>query len=350
MKILKKSELVLLFVFAILIFFDSCKNVRTQSFEAMDTVMRITVNADSRFISSKKADKAVSDSINKIQDLEKRISVTDSNSLVYQINHYDFSDNPENYFKMDGETCSLLKKSLEIAERTDGVFNPLLFPVTYAWGFTNGNYRIPSDEEICSLMNFTDYKKVKFLDDCVHLEQNMMLDFGAIAKGYTGDLIIELLKSQGVKSALLDFGGNVQAVGGKTDGSCWKVGVRCPWKDGVVAVLDVYDEAVITSGGYIRYFVGQDGKKYIHIFDGRTGKPAESDLLSATIVTGSGAYGDALSTTCFIYGKDEAVNFWRENKDFDMILITKDQSVYYTKNLYGKIQFLEDFKNIEVIE
>jgi len=337
MKLICKSVFCGLILVSLLLI-SSCKNSSVRNFEAMDTLMRVTVNG-------KNSEKLALACENRIKELESLLSVTDSQSDVYKMNHGQGSA-----VEVSEDTVTIIRKSLEVANASSGIFNPLFYPVTEAWGFTKNDYRIPSQSEINSLLELTDYSKVSIQDSFVQIEPNMKFDFGAIAKGYTGDEVIKLLKSKGIKSALLNFGGNVQALGTKPDGSVWKVGIQCPWNNEVAAALEVNNQAVITSGGYIRYFIGEDGKKYIHIFDGRTGYPAESDLLSATIVCDSGCYGDALSTTCFILGKDGAVDFWKKYKDFDMILITKDQSIYYTRNLAGKLHMMETFQNIEVIE
>lgn len=331
-------------IFCILIFilFVSCKSSENHSesktLEAMDTVFRILVFGQN-------SKKAVGDSVVKINELEKTFSVTDVESQIYGINH-----RTEPSVLISDDVKQVLDVSLRVAENSKGVFNPFMYPVTFAWGFTSGNYRIPADEEIKELLELTDYKDVLIDGNSLILKSGMMLDFGAVAKGYAGDQVISVLKQNGIKSALLDFGGNVQALGSKVDGSSWKIGIRCPWNEGVAAGLEIVDQAAITSGGYIRYFIGQDGKKYIHIFDGKTGRPAETDLLSVTIVCKSGSYGDALSTACFIMGKNGAIDFWRANKDFEMVLITQDHSIYYTGNLCERLQVIEEFHNIEVIE
>lgn len=333
-QILKLQAIV---VFIILIFV-SCKSSDTQTLEAMDTVMRIVANG-------KNSKQACVESVKKIKGLEKVFSVTDSESQLYEINHREVES-----VQISEDVKKILEASIAVANKSDGVFNPFMYPVTSAWGFTTGNYRIPAEEEIKELLLLVDYRNVLIDGNNLQLQSGMMLDFGAVAKGYTGDQVISILRQNGIKSALLDFGGNVQALGCKPDGSSWKIGIRCPWNDGVAAAIELNNKAAITSGGYIRYFIGDDGQRYIHIFDGTTGFPAESDLLSATIVCDSGTYGDALSTTCFILGKDKAVEFWRKSMDFDMILIGKDRSIYYTGNLYGNLQLIEEFQNIEVIE
>ena len=165
----------------------------------------------------------------------------------------------------------------------------------------------------------------------------MQLDFGALGKGYAGDRTVQFLKDKGITSALLDFGGNIQALGTKPDGSLWTIGIKNPWNDesnsSVICSLKISDKAVVTSGGYERFFIGTDGKKYIHIFDSKTGCPVQSDLESVSIVCPSGLYADALSTSLFVMGKNQAIAFWKQHQDFDFILLTKDKEMLYSEGL-----------------
>ena len=154
----------------------------------------------------------------------------------------------------------------------------------------------------------------------------------------------------GVKSAILDLGGNVQTIGSKPDGTAWQVGLQNPWGEGAVAALKIKNEAMITSGGYVRYFTGDDGKKYIHIMNGITGRPVENDIVSSTIVTETGTYADGLSTATYVLGKEKSIELWKKHKNFEMILLSPDKSICYTKGLEGKIDLLFDFTSVEVIK
>ena len=140
--------------------------------------------------------------------------------------------------------------------------------------------------------------------------------------------------SRSPSNALVDLGGNVQALGKKPDGSEWRIGIRDPEDEsGMLGVLSISNLAVITSGGYERYFE-ENGETYHHIIDPRTGYPAESGLLSVTIVSPDGTLADGLSTFLFIAGQEEAEEFWRSHKDrFEMILVLEDRSVLVTEGL-----------------
>ncbi len=287
-----------------------------------------------------------------ILKLENLISTTKKESQLYQLNHM---KNPK--LLLSPQTSQIILYSLQMAQKTDGALNPALYPITRAWGFTTEKYRVPSDQEIEALLPLTDFTKITFSPDQeneILLQPGMMLDLGALGKGYAGDLAIQILKENGIKSAILDLGGNIQTLGTKADGSPWAIGIKNPWGGNVVAGLSLSDMAVITSGGYERYFTADDGKDYIHIFDGKTGRPVNNDLASVTIVTQKGLYGDALSTALFVMGKTEAINYWKKHhtepgQNFDLLLITNDKELIYSPALQNKIQVLANFSKITVL-
>ena len=166
--------------------------------------------------------------------------------------------------------------------------------------------------------------------------KGMEIDLGGIAKGYTGDRVMQVFKKAGIYSGLISLGGNVQALGSKPDGSPWRVAIQDPQNElEYLGVLEISDKAVITSGGYERFFE-EDGVRYHHIIDPRTGYPADSGLISATIISEDGTLADGLSTSLFIMGKDEAEEFWRANSDkFDYILESADGRLYVTEGVVG---------------
>ena len=284
-----------------------------------------------------------------VERVEKIISTTIEGSDVYRINSKIGLDIAETF--VQPETAFLIKESQKFYKMTDGAFNPALFLVIREWGFTTGNYKVPEDGTVRELLALTDFSEVKIDGDCVYHPYGLQLDFGAIGKGYAGDKAIEILRAAGVSSALLDFGGNIQVLGSKPDGSDWTVGIKNPWGGDPVAAVKLRDACMITSGGYERFFTGEDGKKYIHIFDGKTGRPVDNELESVTIICREGLYGDALSTALFVMGLEKAVTFWQNSaRDFDFVIITKDKRLVYSAPLEKSITLLFDFNFVEVVE
>ena len=178
------------------------------------------------------------------------------------------------------------------------------------------------------MQSLIDYKKIVVNGDAIRLENGMQIDLGAVAKGYCSDKIVRYLREQNVESAILSLGGNVYALGKKSDGKKWKVAINDPVGNGYVGILEAEDLAVVTSGNYERYFE-KDGVRYGHILDPKTARPAESDLLSVSVVGKSGTLCDALSTALFVMGKEKACTFLQK-AEVDAILVTTDGRVLLT--------------------
>ncbi len=262
-----------------------------------------------------------------VRELEGLLSVTGPDSEIYALNHGGAAE-------LSSETEELLARALELCARTGGALDISIYPVLRAWGFTTGEYAVPSGDELAALLPLVDYTKVELDGSAACLPNGMEIDLGSVAKGYAGDTLAADLKQNGVTSALLDLGGSIQTVGAKPDGSPWRVAVRDPEGEGSVGVVSVTDRAVVTSGGYERYFE-QDGARYWHILDPGTGKPARNGLASVTVVGESGLVCDALSTALFVMGLDGALDHWRQHQDFEAIFVSEDGSVTVTAGLEG---------------
>ena len=232
---------------------------------------------------------------------------------------------------LSGDTAALLDRALQLCRRTDGALDVTIYPVVRAWGFTTGGSRVPDRAELDGLLERVDYARVSLSGSTLTLPEGMELDLGAVAKGYTGDVLMDLLEEAGVTSAIVELGGNVQALGSKPDGSPWRVAVQAP-EGGYAAALEIVDKAVVTSGGYQRFFE-QDGEIYWHIIDPAAGQPARSGLASVTIVAEEGTLCDGLSTALFVMGADRAAEFWRETGDFDFVLLDEEGGVTITEGL-----------------
>lgn len=306
-----------------------------KEFFAMDTYMTFAAYGDNAGEALEKAEK-------EIHTLESEWSVTDENSEIYAVNHSN-----GNVVTLSEDTAGVVSFALEMAKETDGALEPTIYPVLTAWGFTTDENRIPGNEEIQSLLSRVGYEKVELNGQKIHLPEGMELDLGAVGKGYAGDLTAEIVKESGVTSALLNIGGNVQTVGSRPDGNDWRLAIRSPYGDGEVGVLEVSDCAVVTSGNYERYFTGEDGKRYGHIIDPKTGYPVDNGLASVTIVTEEGKMGDALSTSMFVKGLEGAQEYWKSHEEFDMILMTEDGEIYLTEGIENNFTLTDSFSNME---
>lgn len=306
------------------------------SFFAMDTYITLTAYG-------KNAQDALAQAQKKITALERLWSVTEEGSDLYALNHAGGQA-----VKVADETAELLEFALRMSERTKGTLDPTVYPILTAWGFTTGENRIPSEEEITELLSLVGYQNVIQNGTTVQLPIGGMLDFGSVAKGFSGDVITEILRENGIMSAFLNLGGNIQAVGSKPDGANWRIGLQDPESDGIVGVLQISDLAVVTSGAYERYFIGEDGKRYGHIMDPATGYPVENGLLSATVIAEEGRLCDALSTSLFVMGAERAIEYWRQNQDFDMILITESGDMFLTDGVSKNFMVDSNHSSLEV--
>ena len=307
------------------------------TFFAMDTVMDFTIYGESGLIDQ-------SESL--IASLESLVSVTDTGSELYAINQTGSGT-------LTGKASSLMEQALEICRRTDGALDSSIYPIVRAWGFTTGSYQVPDEAEIQALLPLVDYRKIQYdaAAGDVTLPEGMKIDLGSVAKGYAGQLVAQMLREHGVKSALLSLGGNVQTVGAKPDGSPWQIGIKDPQGEDAMMVLSVEDQAVVTSGGYERYFE-QDGQTYWHIMDPSTGHPADSGLISVTIVGDEGVVCDGLSTALFVMGLEKAADLWAQSGDFEAVFVTASGEVYITEGLRDRFALTEQYADtpVSVIE
>lgn len=316
---------------------------------AMDTYMEFTAYG-------KNSEKAVDAAIEEVQKLDAMLSAENSKSEVYALNE-------QGNLQATDDLAELILRGKEIYQETDGLFDDTIYPVMKLWGFPTGNYHVPTAAEVQKKLALVDGNKVEIQTrdsdekgrdskekaNFVTLGADQQIDFGGIAKGYTGQKLAELFQEYGVSSALVSLGGNIQAIGTKPDGSSWKVGIRDPkgGQQDYIGVLSVENQAVITSGGYERYFE-EDGKTYIHIINPRTGYPADGDLLSVTIVSRDGTLADGMSTALYIMGYEKACQFWRQRREeFNVILVTDDGKIHISENLKENFQTECDLEMIE---
>lgn len=303
---------------------------------AMNTYITLTAYGEN-------VEAALDEVEDRIRGLEHLLSVTDENSEIYAINHSGGTP-----VKLSLDTENVLSFALNMAQKTNGALEPTIYPVLTAWGFTTESYQIPTQEKINQLLQSVGFQKVQIENHALALPEGIQLDLGAVAKGYAGDEIASLLKNSGVSSAIINLGGNVQTIGTRPDGSMWRVGLKAPNADGHIGILEVSDCAVITSGGYQKYFTGEDGKRYHHIIDPATGRPAESGLVSVTVVGKEGKLCDALSTALFVMGAEEAISYWKQYSDFEMILLTDKDEIYITEGLENRFTLQEEYNSYPV--
>jgi thiamine biosynthesis lipoprotein len=302
-------------------------------FFAMNTLMSIEVRGA-------EAEAAVAAGRDEVYRLERLLSRTDPKSEVSAINTAAGSE----WTEVSEETFSLIQTALLYSEETDGAFDITIAPVMDLWGFSSGEHRVPDDAEIGSVLERIGYEHL-LLDETgirVKLENpGMSMDLGAVAKGYAGDRVKEIIKQFDFETALINLGGNVTVIGRKPNGDLLRVAITDPEnRQQYLGVLGSEDTHVITSGGYERFFE-QDGKVYIHIMDPETARPAQSDLLSVSVIDSNGVRSDILSTALFVMGREEAIRYWSGHRDLGLVMAKVDGEVLVSKNLLGTFRVTE---------
>lgn len=304
---------------------------------AMDTYMTLTAYGEH-------AQEAVDKAAERVEALDALLSTGNENSEIYQLNQ-----NGEATLSEEGGY--LVERALELYKKTEGAFDIAIYPVMQAWGFPTQDHHVPDDDTLKEKLALADASKVNYDKDTRKIffdQDGMEIDLGGIAKGYTSSQIMQIYQDCGVTSGLVNLGGNVQALGCKTDGSKWRVAIQSPDDtEEYLGILEIEDQAVITSGGYERYFE-EDGVTYHHIIDPAIGYPADSGLISVTIVSDDGTLADGLSTSLFIMGEEKAAQFWRENSDeFEAIMETSDGELYVTEGIADSLTTDMDVTVIE---
>lgn len=250
--------------------------------------------------------------------------------------------------ELTDEAAALIGASLDMAALTGGAFDPTIGPVSVLWDIT-GNPKVPSRTDVQKALELVDYNNVKIDGNTVSLaKKGMILDLGGIAKGYAADIAAEIYKKHGIKSALLNLGGNIYAFGARKDGKDWRIGIRDPkGQPGEhAAAVAVSDKSVVTSGGYERFFES-GGQTYHHIFDPYTGYPAQNGLLAVTVICKNSTMADALSTAFFVMGLDDGLALANRLDAVEAVFFTDEKEVYITDGLKESIEITNETYTIK---
>lgn len=223
------------------------------------------------------------------------------------------------------EVVSLIKKALILTVETNGAFDVTIGALVKLWGFKDETYHIPAKDSILTVIKNTGYSNIDVPDDSTIIKKkNFQLDLSGIAKGYAVDMAYEALKGMGIKSFLINAGGEVRGMG-----EDWKTGVQDPFsQEGIVEIIAPGDKAVATSGNYQNYFE-VDKVRYCHLFDPKTGFPAD-EMVSVTVISNDVTLADALATAFFVVGIEKSKELLKKFPGSEFLIIDKDGKKFYS--------------------
>ncbi len=314
-------------------------NIFTYNYVTMSTVLEMRFEADSVGMANKLKDQVIT-------EVERLESIFDRNIEVSEVSVVN-NNAGIRPVKVSKELFYLVEEAIEYATLTEGAFDPTIAPLVDLWGFIDfdqerDDYRVPQDYEIASKLELVDYKLIELNKDnsTIYLPvEGMALELGGIAKGYIVDRALDILKREGIENAYINAGGDIALLGKRPDGNLWRIAIEHPRKesaDHYLAILDISDSAVLTSGDYIKYFE-KGGKRYHHLLDPQTGMPANL-LISVTIIAETATDADALSTAVFVMGPLEGFALIEGIKGVEAVMVKPDFEILISS---GLVELLE---------
>ena len=258
-----------------------------------------------------------------LSDFDKSLSLYNDSSVLSKINRNEDAT-PDSFF------VEVFNKSASISGMTGGAFDVTVGPLVKAWGFGPDAHKSFTEAKRDSLLQLVGMDKVSIKDGrLIKTDPRISLDFNAIAQGFSVDVIARFLDSQGIKNYLVEIGGEVRAKGKKA-GKNWRIGIDKPVDNNntpgqnLQAIIQISDKSLATSGSYRKFYI-EDGKKYSHEIDPKTGYPAKNTVLSATIKADDCGTADAVATACMVMGMEKTVDFLKIHPEFQAYLIYSDE-------------------------
>ncbi len=300
----------------------------------MDTVFEIAVFTEDEA----EGNRLLREAFSEVRMLEKTLSRFISGSEVDNINQAA----GENPVEISSDSLQVIKEGIYLGEVSQGSFDITIAPLMDLWGFSTGEQRVPTPEEIEETLLLIDYTEVDINEqrNTVYLpREGMSLDLGGIAKGYIVDRIIQYLESQDVETAFVNAGGDIRVIGNRPDGTPWRIGIRSPRnREGqdLIAVIPISDQAVVTSGDYERFFTS-DGIRYHHILDPSHGYPA-AEAISVSIVARECMAADGLSTAIFVLGPQKGIELLESLPGIEGIIIDTEEKVHVSSGLQDIVE------------
>ncbi|WP_238881923.1 FAD:protein FMN transferase [Clostridium sp. YIM B02551] len=290
----------------------------------------------------KNATKGIDKSLKRLQEIDDKMSVFKEDSEVSKIN----KNAGVCLQSVSMDTYYVLETSLKYSEMSKGAFDPTIRPLIDVWGFGRGIQEVPDKEKIEKVLKLVNYKDIRInkYEQSIGLNnKDQSIDLGAVAKGFAADETRDILLKNNVKSAVIDLGGNIFALGGNLKGDPWRIGIQDPVKPTgtYMGVLSVKNKSIVTSGNYERFFISR-GKRYHHILDSKTGFPSENGVISVTIISDNSIDGDALSTCAYVMGLEKGYKLIQSIPNVDGIFITENKKIYITDGIKNNFKLVNE--------
>jgi thiamine biosynthesis lipoprotein len=266
-----------------------------------------------------------------IKRLERLLSRFDPKSEISRINRAAGFGR----IRISGETYSLLSKAQEISRLSFGAFDITVGPLISLWDYKHSK-SAPEEAAVLKTLPLVGYSNLALYAAGPYAElalPGQMIDLGGVGKGYASDRAMDIFRSHGITSAFTNIGGNVSTLGSKPDGTAWQVGIRHPRQDQLIGAVSVSGQSVVTSGDYERYFIDEQGMRRHHLLDPLTGYPAESGLMSVTVIHESAILADAMSTAIFVSGMEKGLALLEKIPAAQAVLVDETLAVHVTKGL-----------------
>lgn len=297
---------------------------------------RSSLHRESRFLmdtfctiqaygSGEDVDVAIGKAFDRMEQIDKEFNCLHPASPLYLFNN-------ENTPVTHRQILEVVQLAQQVSEQSGGALDITLYPLEKLWGFYGDDIPVlPEEKQIDECMSCIGYKNLVFKNGGLEkLNQDVCIDLGAIAKGFAIAEACRILREEGITSALVDAGGDIGTIG-KIKGKGWGIGIRDPRSDGNIGVVQVSDLAVVTSGDYERFFI-QDGIRYCHILDPRTGYPARK-LMSTTVIYPDPVLADAWATALFVMGPQEGMKLVEQMPGMETVMVTADQEILFSSGL-----------------
>jgi FAD:protein FMN transferase len=316
----------LIILFCLLPIVSSCKTKHEfESFNgfAQGTTYSIVFESSKKIVSD-----SLKPKVEKIlHDFDMSLSLYIDSSILSRINRNED-------VKVDSFFDEVFKKSAVISEMTGGAFDVTVGPLVRAWGFGPDDRKNFSEQKRDSLLRLVGMEKVSITNGkVIKNDPGINLDFNAIAQGYSVDVVSSYFNDIGINNYLIEIGGEVRAKGTK-NGNLWRIGIDKPEDNNIIpgqslqAIIKITDKSLATSGNYRKFYV-EDGIKYSHTIDPKTGYPARNRLLSATIIADDCATADGIATACMVMGHEKSIEFINHNPQFSAYFVISDDSGNY---------------------